>query len=256
MRSLNASGVDVWLARPQIACEPATYARLLGLLPDEEKARIVSFRSEASRCERLVARAQLRWALSRYADVAPRAWHLAIGEHGRPRLDRKEHEIDLRFSVSHTRGLVACAVSLGREVGIDVEHLRARISPVELADRFFAPPEAEDVRTRPPAERTERFLRYWTLKESWLKARGVGLAASLRTRAFRLADVEDGPHVDREGHEGGDKNCLALEDGESDGWRFWQWRPTIEHVLALAVAVEPAADERIDVDVVEFERLA
>jgi 4'-phosphopantetheinyl transferase len=252
---LTGAHIDVWIARPEDARDPARRERLLALLTRDEQARVASFTRESSRREHLVARAQLRWVLSRYADVPPLGWRFCVGEQGRPRLAPAQHDLDLRFSVSHTTGLVACAVTIGHDLGVDVEHVTPRVSPIALAERFFTAAEADDIRARSPADRTDRFIRYWTLKEAWLKASGVGLGGSLAARAFRLPDADE-PHGERACNEGGDENCRAVECDVADGWQFWQWRPTSEHWLAIALDLGRSAGGPIEIDVVKSEHFA
>jgi 4'-phosphopantetheinyl transferase len=43
-----------------------------------------------------------------------------------------------------------------------------------LAGRYFAPLEVDALGALPAAERLGRFFAYWTLKESYIKARGLG----------------------------------------------------------------------------------
>jgi 4'-phosphopantetheinyl transferase len=236
-RLLSASQIDVWLQRPELA---RTSSELLAVLPAHERARLTSFRTEAARRQHLVARALCRVALSRYAGLPADRLRLTVEAHGRPVLEPGQIDLDLRFSISHTTGLVACAVARGRDVGIDLEHVQVDLDASALAERFFSPREAQDVRDRPAPERTRRFLRYWTLKEAWLKARGVGLGSALPEAAFRLDD------------DGGDKNCLAGDDGEDGGWRFWQWCATPDHVLAVACDRGPARGP-VELRVVESE---
>lgn len=238
-RSLSASQIDVWISQPELA--PAS-GELLGVLPEHEHARVTSFRSDAARRQHLVARVLCRVALSRYTGLPPDRLRLSTEAHGRPVLEAGQIDLDLRFSISHTTGLVACAVARDRDVGIDVEHVQVDLDAIALAERFFSPREAQDVRDRPAPERTRRFLRYWTLKEAWLKARGVGLGSALSEAAFRLHD------------DGGDKNCLAADDGEDGRWRFWQWWATTDHVLAVACDRGPARGP-VELRVVESERI-
>lgn len=234
---MSASQIDVWLLRPELA---RASRELLSVLPEHERARLTSFRSEAARRQHLVARVLCRVALSRYTGLAADRLRLSVEPHGRPVLEAGQVDLDLRFSISHTTGLVACAVTRDRDVGIDVEHVHVDLDAVELAARFFSPREAQDVRDRPAPERTRRFLRYWTLKEAWLKARGVGLGTALPEAAFRLDD------------DGGDKNCLAADDGEDGMWRFWQWCATTDHELAVACDRGPARGP-VELRVVESE---
>lgn len=89
---------------------------------------------------------------------------------------------EICFNVSHSGQMVMAAFS-DTAVGCDIE----KISAVNLAiaDRFFCKSEAEAVREmKTEAEKQMKFFRYWTLKESFLKATGLGL--SLRPDAFEL----------------------------------------------------------------------
>ena len=44
---------------------------------------------------------------------------------------------DLRFNLSHTTGLIACALTVGREVGVDVERIDRKLTH-EVPERFFS----------------------------------------------------------------------------------------------------------------------
>jgi 4'-phosphopantetheinyl transferase len=57
---------------------------------------------------------------------------------------------------------------------------------LDVADRFFSPFEVRALRALPAAEQMDRFFFYWTLKESYIKARGMGLAISLSAFSFDL----------------------------------------------------------------------
>lgn len=108
---------------------------------------------------------------------------------GKPRL-APEHNSDVTFSLSHTRGGVAVAAAHGRAVGIDMESCETERDFEALAKRYFAPREAEQVLTRDGDARKERFLRLWTLKESYLKARGIGIRIALDSFSFEVDDDE------------------------------------------------------------------
>jgi 4'-phosphopantetheinyl transferase len=145
------------------------------LLSPEERARGDRYLFPRNRHEHLVAHALKRQALSRFApSVDPRDWRFVAGEHGKPSI--VEPACRLRFNLSHTDGLVACLVALEAEVGVDVEQTARRSDTVGIADRFFAVPEVEALRALPESAQRARFFEYWTLKEAYIKARGMGLA--------------------------------------------------------------------------------
>ncbi len=80
------------------------------------------------------------------------------------------------FSISHSGDWIVYAAN-NREVGIDVQ----KIKPVDykIAKRFFSPLEYHDLMNKTESEKIGYFYDLWTLKESYIKAIGRGLGASL-----------------------------------------------------------------------------
>jgi len=197
------------------------YLRLLS--PDEHE-RMARFVFERDRVRFLLTRALVRTTLSRYAPVAPADWHFIANAHGRPEiLDRPAGVPDLRFNLSHTDGLIACAVTIGREVGIDVEHVGRRLTQ-DVAARFFAPAEVAHLQSLPADQQERVFFDYWTMKEAYIKARGFGLALPLGDFAFHFAP--DRPPA------------ITIEPSLKDDpatWQFQQDWPTPIHRLGLAI---------------------
>ncbi|MBT2510562.1 4'-phosphopantetheinyl transferase superfamily protein [Streptomyces sp. ISL-98] len=123
------------------------------------------------------ARALLRSTAAEVAGVFPADVRIGRAASGAPELSGAAE--GLLASVSHTRGLVAVAVSRPRDgvsgVGVDVEAVRP-LDADTLAERWFTPDEAAWVRALPPALRPVGLLDLWTRKESVGKALGLGLA--------------------------------------------------------------------------------
>lgn len=195
----------------------------------DEHERMARFVFDKDRRAFLLTRALVRTTLSRYAAIAPPDWRFITNVHGRPEiLDRPAGVPDLRFNISHTNGLIACAVTIGREIGVDVEHVGRHLTH-DVAGRHFAPREVEDLRALPEDEQQRVFFDYWTLKESYIKAKGLGLALPLGDFAFKLAPPQP-PSISFE---------PALEDDPAT-WQFLQDWPSPSHRLALAVRREGA----------------
>jgi 4'-phosphopantetheinyl transferase len=191
------------------------------LLSEEEHARRARFYFARDRHTFLVARALLRTVLSRYAPVPPEAWRFALGSHGKPYLaDRSE----LSFNLSHTDGMVAVAVARSEELGVDVENAGRRTEPTAIADRFFSAAEVAALHRLTEEAQRERFFAYWTLKEAYIKARGLGLAIPLGQFSFEL---DQGLPI-RIG-------CAPELGDRPDGWRFALLRASPEHPVAVAV---------------------
>ena len=198
-------------------------------MSEDEHARMARLIFDRDRRRFLMTRALVRSALSRYAAVAPAEWTFTANAHGRPELVDRPHGVpDLRFNVSHTEGLIACAVTIGREIGVDVEHVGRRLTH-DIAGRFFAPREVRDLHALPADEQPKVFFDYWTLKEAYIKARGFGLALPLADFAFALSPPAP-PAISFE---------PALDDDPST-WQFVQDWPTRHHRLGLAVRREGA----------------
>ena len=102
-----------------------------------------------------MAHALLRTTLSRYAPVEPAAWTFGINSNGRPDVEIPSGCPPLRASLSHTAGLAACAVTLARDLGVDVEDCERRANTLEVADSFFSPAEARELRALPISRQLE-----------------------------------------------------------------------------------------------------
>ena len=90
--------------------DAAEIAALRPLLDASERAQADRFRVAADRDAYIAAHALLRATLSRTASIRPADWRFRTGESGKPELDPAQAPPDLHFSLSHTRGLAACAV--------------------------------------------------------------------------------------------------------------------------------------------------
>jgi 4'-phosphopantetheinyl transferase len=160
-------------------------ARALDLLRPLERERYGRFRHDADRHMFLLGRVMARAIVAEALGVAPADWRWREGPRGRPEVDQTDCPIS--FNLAHSAGLVVCALSRLGPVGVDVED-RDR-TPVEraLVARCCADDEAADVEAHGDDWR-DQFLKYWTLKESYLKATGLGISARLPDVRFLLDD--------------------------------------------------------------------
>ncbi|HEX5070189.1 MAG TPA: 4'-phosphopantetheinyl transferase superfamily protein [Vicinamibacterales bacterium] len=189
-------------------------------LTEDEQTRASRFRRDDDRAMFTLGRYMARTVVGRALDVAPAAWPWRQGPHGRPEIDAAG--TDLHFNLSHSAGVVICALARGRSVGVDVEHLGRRAFELTLVDRYCSPSEAEDVCEQGKDWR-DRFLVYWTLKEAYLKARGLGISVPLSDISFTL--IPSGAEVAFE-------RSLAGTDAR---WKFHLWQAGDRHVAAVAV---------------------
>jgi 4'-phosphopantetheinyl transferase len=223
------SDVDVWLLRPEVDL-PAEHAGIHALMDAEEVRRHQAFVFERHRREFLATRTLVRVVLASYRPVVPRAWRFRTNEYGRPAIEPPDR---LRFNVANHPTLVALAVRDGAELGIDLEPVTRAGEILNVAEAAFAPEELIALRALPESERADRALSLWTLKESYIKARGMGLSLPLEAFAFTF----DAP-----------RPRISFVPPIADDPMRWQFRTVdcLGHRIALATEVtEPAPHVRI-----------
>jgi 4'-phosphopantetheinyl transferase len=222
--------VDIWLTSLARGVSGELQLAYQQLLSASERERWQRFLVEGPRLQHLVARALVRTTLSRYAAVPEDAWQFEPNRYGRPYVSQPTAFRDLYFNLSHTDGLVACAVSRSSDIGVDVENIQRDLDILALAPSVFAPTEVASVRQSSPDDRSDYFFSYWTLKEAYIKARGMGLSLALDGFWFDLSGAA--PRVQFS------ERC----PDDCERWRFRQFTPTAEHKLAVAIA-PPAGQE-------------
>ncbi|MEO7433340.1 MAG: 4'-phosphopantetheinyl transferase superfamily protein [Dokdonella sp.] len=226
----------LWYARTDVCCTPERLAYYRSLLSPDEAERFARFATEPLRHEYLLTRALCRLGLSRYDGRAPSEWRFSANEHGRPQIDSPGAPINLRFNLSNARSIVAAIFVRGIDAGVDVEHT-ARDSHIdEIAQRYFSSTEFASFQRLPPPLRRERFFALWTLKESYVKARGIGLSVGLQHFSFDL----DRPPPLRVAFD-------AMVDDSEAAWQFGVAQPDPAHCMAFALKRGEGTDWRVHI---------
>ena len=205
---LRAGQVHLWRA----PLEPT--AELSATLSPGEWLRASRLHFERDRARFIATRGLLRTILAHYADTDAAALKFAAGAHGKPELDGPV--TSLRFNLSHSDDLMLLAVTHVREIGVDLEFMRANLPFETLADHYFDPEEAWDLRLLPPAQRAWKFYDTWTCTEARLKASGTGLANGFQVvEPDRWSLLKLTPAV-------GYTAALAVEGGDFQ-LECWSW---------------------------------
>lgn len=212
--------IHVWLMEVD-APPPALLAEWRQCLDTDELARADRFHFERDRIIYTAAHWLLRSALAEVGGLPAAAWRFATGPHGKPRIDPALGQDALSFNLSHTKGLVACAITLEDEIGIDVELMEPRRSELDIAEHYFSAAEVALLRAMPAARHARTFFRLWTLKEALIKTTGEGLARALDSFSFAFDPVTVAFH--------------PHDVAEAARWTFWELEPTAHHAMALAI---------------------
>lgn len=212
--------IEAWFRETEALDAPAL-AEARALLSDTERVRHDRLVVERDRRDFAFAHALTRSALSKYdGTVAPAAWTFGTAEKGKPFLTSVTTR-PLSFNLSHTRGLVACVVAPGLDVGVDVEALDRNVEADNVARRFFAGIEIDGLHALSGAERVARFIDLWTLKEAYIKAVGSGLSHGLDAMSFVFLDTDEIVFTPPSGVDATD-------------WQFALFAPTPRYRLAVA----------------------
>ncbi len=224
--------VDVWLF-PIAELTDDKRIEYETILIADERAHASRYLVQHARDQFVAARALLRTRLSAYTGEATECWRFDRNAYGRPHLSAPFRYRDIRFNVSHTEGLVACGFTLGRELGVDVEETTRAVDVLALAREFFAPPEVEALANCSSERHRAMFFSYWTLKEAYVKARGMGMSLPFDAFWFQLGEP---PRL----------HCDPRCDDAFEHWHFLQIRATERHLLAIAVEAMPNEQLQID----------
>ena len=222
---MQRGAIEVWTARPDgvgaSGCET-----LRALLDGQERERADAFRFEVDRNAFVLAHAMRRMALGTALGADPSELRFGTAAHGRPvLLDAPEAPA---FSLTRSRGLVACAVGRVSRLGVDVETVNASVAASVLDPFVIAVPGAEPL---------DMFLQ-WTALEAYWKAQGTGLSASNPRIGLRPFAGDD---------------CFEVIDGNTllpVGTVVLRLPAPEGHALALA------SDELGDVRLVQLDGLA
>jgi 4'-phosphopantetheinyl transferase len=185
--ALPTDEAHVWLAH--LPAARTAMAHLTTLLSRDEAQRAQQFRFDQHRERWQFTRAILRSLLGRYLDATPQKITFALGEHGKPRLERPALR-DFHFNTSHSGDYAAFAFTRVADIGVDIEQVREDMTRrEEIARRYFAPGEWKHLESLPERERARAFFDLWTRKEAFVKARGDGLFSGLDQFEVSLANT-------------------------------------------------------------------
>jgi 4'-phosphopantetheinyl transferase len=216
----EGGAVHVWRAELE---QPETRVKLFfGALSDDERQRAERFHFNSDRKHFIVARGVLRALLGFYLGTEAAQLRFSYSPFGKPFMNVASGERNVRFNVSHSRGVALYAFADNCDVGIDVEYVRADFATAEIAERFFSSREVEQLCSLDDALRAGAFFNCWTRKEAYIKARGEGLSYPLQQFTVSLLPGERAALLDAAG--GG---------AEISRWSFQELAPKAGYAAAV-----------------------
>lgn len=216
----DAGRIRLYLADIRPLYDPVLARRVYGRLDDARQRKADLCRKPAARAASLAAGFLARYALE---ENGYGGYPIRYEAGGRPVVQAGGREIFL--SLSHSGDYAACALS-GRPVGVDLQ----KRQPVRagVLRHFYPPKRAALFLERYEAgasgvlegEALDRFLREWTVKESYMKMTGQGMKLGF---SEILADME--------------KRTASLENGEGRTAVFREYRAPDGYFLSACTEV-------------------
>jgi 4'-phosphopantetheinyl transferase len=232
IRELEFGKIELWTSFLHEIVDQQILDQYKDLLAPEERIQQVRFHFERDQHRYLVTRALVRIVLSKYCDIDPKDWVFNKGSHGKPVIGNDyANAAGLFFNISHTNGMVIVGVTREPSLGVDVENLDRRKPSMGIAESFFASAEVDALRELSDLEQQQRFYEYWTLKESYIKAVGLGLSIPLDKFSFSFPTASS------------IRLRLDNQHEYDNEWHFWQFQPSSGYIAAVCVSrnglVEP-----------------
>jgi len=228
---LREGEIHVWRAR--LDCHESLLPKFAATLSSDETSRAERFRFSGDRNGYIVGRGILRELLASYLGCSPAELQFWYGPWGKPYLRQKNPSRLVHFNVSHSQGRALLAFAVGRNLGVDVEFVRADVAVDEIAERYFSGHEIAELRALPQTMRAEGFFLCWTRKEAYIKARGEGFRIPLDS--FHVSLTPGGPELLESPDRSHWNLCSLSPDpgyvgalvAEGNDWqlRCWEWKP-------------------------------
>lgn len=178
----------VWLL--PLTSDAAVLAALWRLLAADERARADAFRVSWARNQFVHVRGALRLLLGECLDRRAADIDFEYGEFSKPALAQSR---GWHFNVAHSGDYALLAVARGREVGVDIERLRALANLASLVPIVLSPSEAALWQALPADRKVPAFFAAWTGKEAVAKAVGQGLRLGFPELDIGMEDQDGNP---------------------------------------------------------------
>jgi 4'-phosphopantetheinyl transferase len=192
----------------------------MGFLDVDELQALEQIRCNKRQVEYLATRALVRVMLSRHTGLNPKIFKFLKNQYGKPEILYPTIPT-LDFSISHSMDFIICACVFNAKIGVDIENTNRAVDAVALANQLFSADEYSWLSKTPPLQQQSYFFDYWTLKESYIKAQGMGFSLPLESFSFCLEPMSQKNYKYF-------KNIHLNSGNFTDkNWHFWLLAPSV-----------------------------
>ncbi len=173
--NINISERDTHIWLLPLELKPNQLTEVKSFLSEDELARAQKFYFDKQRNHYIAIRGLIRKLLGLYLNLNNKKIIFSYNEFGKPFLENRL----VQFNLSHSHKLALFAVNINYELGVDIEWMHRKSNLLEIGERFFSENEFAELKSLPAELQRQGFFNCWTRKESYIKARGKGLAIPL-----------------------------------------------------------------------------
>jgi len=233
------------------------FEHAISCVQTEEKARLERFAYRKDIKASLIGRLLMRKFVNEYGGLPYDKITFLRDEHNKPIL--KDNSIAISFNVSHQGSYAVLAgETVDVKLGVDVMTLgytghKSIPEFFRLMNTNFSAAEWMEIKGSPEKSETEQasmFYRHWALKESYVKALGVGITVDLRKIAFQTNSVlsKDSITTDTD---------LYIDAIRQD-WLFEETLLDSRHCVAVAISRKkgyPTSSRNAMFEILDYDKL-
>lgn len=210
------SDIFIYTAKINFNISDTDFKNALGLLKKEEQDKIILKKDYKLRCQTLISTLLTKKAIKDTLGLTGNRFEIKRDMMNRPYIKTKE-KINIDFNISHSNDWIVCAISSIGKIGIDIEE----ILPIDIniAKEFLSNDEWKHL-CNYHGKKVELFYKYWTLKEAFFKAIGIGINDLIKEINFAELDY---------------KNNIFKKELNNDIWNFYHSMFNNNYALSLAV---------------------
>lgn len=220
---LRPGQLYLWTIRTDNLSDTTNACRLLAILSGEERKEAQRFRRARDQRQFVIAHALVRLALSQHFPVPVGDWCFDRDRNGKPLIAAPTISPAVKFSLSHTEGLIACLTMLSAEAAVDVEKVEYNQDLPLVAKEALSPTELKALSLLSGRDWTTGFFDYWTLKEAYAKARGLGVSLPFSNIGFELGSADTIR-----------AHFASQVNDDPSAWTFWLRRISLQHTISIA----------------------
>ena len=211
--------VKIWTVLNSSSLDLTPY---LQFLSSDEKERAKKFRFQGDQANYILGKSILRILVGKYLEQDPKSIEFNYNAYGKPELPDGS---GLKFNISHSGDLVLLGFNEIHPIGVDVEKIKIDFDVMEVAANYFSATELRSLRKVPHEDQKRAFYRCWTRKESFIKAKGLGVSFPLDKFSVSIDKDEEAQLIE-----------TNWEPNEKDQWQIYSFVPAKNYLAAITAS--------------------